>query len=160
MHAVVFKLRINISKLTIYQNKRFSQFIRLIDFQGQPPGDYDSQMLSAKVALTTSCDLSCSLLTIFLWISFPFEKQKLWSSHFFQSLQQLLCCQLEGVHFTWQGGKTRLSPRDLLQITPLQCQFICCQSWEIFKAIRLWISSQHPDHTSNWRNWCKHFHVL
>jgi hypothetical protein len=77
MHAVVFKLvEINISKLTIYQNKRFSQFIRPIDFQGQPPGDYNSQTLSVKVALATSRDLSCSSLTTFLWISFPFEKMK------------------------------------------------------------------------------------
>ncbi len=79
---------------------------------------------------------------------------------FNQPLQQLLCCHLEGAHFNWQGSKTRLSPRDSLQFTPWQCQFICCQSQEIFKAICLWISSQHPDHTSNWLNQCKHFCVL
>ncbi len=78
--------KINISKLTIHQNKRFSQFIRPINFQGQPPCDFDSRMLLAKVALTTSCDLSCFSLMTFLWISFPFKKQKLWSSHFWPIL--------------------------------------------------------------------------
>jgi hypothetical protein len=153
--------RINISKLTIYQNKKFSQFIRPIDFQGQPSGDYDSWTLLAKVALTTP-PVTCLVLHSQLFFGFPFLlKNKSYGPLIFdQSLHQLLCCQLKGAHFTQQGGKTRLSPRDLLRFTPWQCQFICCQSREFFKAIWLWISSQHPDHTSNWCNWCNHFCVL
>jgi hypothetical protein len=91
-------------------------------------------MLSAKVELTTSRDLSCSPFTTFLWISFPFEKQKNYGPLIFdQSLQQLLCCQLGGVSSTQQGVKTRLLPGNLIQFSTWQCRFICCQPQEFSK---------------------------
>ena len=64
-------------------------------------------MLLAKVALTTSCNLSCSSLMTFHWISFSFKKQKLWSSHFWPILTTttMLPTQRSSFHLTRQQNK-------------------------------------------------------
>jgi hypothetical protein len=74
--------RIDIYKLTIYIRRRDS--LSLSD----PLTFKDNHLVtmthkrSRQWLLTTSRVLSHFPLTTFLWISFPFEKQKLWSSHF------------------------------------------------------------------------------
>jgi hypothetical protein len=94
-----------------------SQFIRPKCIQRQPSGDYDSRTFSAKVKLSTTGDL----FHFFHWRPF-------FGTHFLskcgsygplvldQSHQQLLRCQLEGVHLTWQGSKARLMIHSLAML--------------------------------------------